>query len=139
MSARLFEEGVFAQGIGYPTVAEDKARVRTIVTATHTRENLDAALAAFETVGREPALDLGGFATQDERQAGWPASLAVRRWPRRTLAGAHGQVDYFGQLPARRRGARAEVGPVLGVARLAGAAAGVAADDAARRPCARRR
>ena len=53
---RLFEDGVFAQGIGFPTVPEAKARVRTIVTATHTRENLDAALAAFETVGRELAL-----------------------------------------------------------------------------------
>ncbi len=56
LSDRLFEEGVFAQGIGYPTVPEAKSRVRTIVTATHTRENLDAALAAFETVGRELAL-----------------------------------------------------------------------------------
>jgi len=53
LSDRLFEEGVFAQGIGYPTVPEEKSRVRTIVTATHTRENLDAALAAFEKVGRE--------------------------------------------------------------------------------------
>ena len=35
-SDRLFDEGVFAQGIGFPTVAEGKARVRTIVTATHT-------------------------------------------------------------------------------------------------------
>ena len=36
LSDRLFEEGVFAQGIAFPTVARDKARVRTIVTATHT-------------------------------------------------------------------------------------------------------
>jgi glycine C-acetyltransferase len=34
LSDRLFEEGVFAQGIGFPTVARDRARVRTIVTAT---------------------------------------------------------------------------------------------------------
>src|SRR5262245_3810415 len=40
LSDRLFEEGVFAQGIAYPTVARDKARVRTIVTATHTRDEL---------------------------------------------------------------------------------------------------
>ena len=40
LSDRLFTEGVFAQGIGFPTVARDKARVRTIVTATHTREDL---------------------------------------------------------------------------------------------------
>ena len=53
MSARLFEEGVFAQGIGYPTVARDRARVRTIVTATHTREHLDQALSAFAKVGKE--------------------------------------------------------------------------------------
>ncbi len=53
LSDRLFEERVFAQGIGYPTVANDKSRVRTIVTATHTKEDLDFALAAFEKVGRE--------------------------------------------------------------------------------------
>ena len=56
LSDRLFEEGVFAQGIGYPTVPEARSRVRTIVTAAHTRENLDAALATFEKVGRELAL-----------------------------------------------------------------------------------
>src|SRR5688500_10151004 len=39
LSDRLFEEGVFAQGIGFPTVARDKARVRTIVMATHTRRS----------------------------------------------------------------------------------------------------
>jgi glycine C-acetyltransferase len=38
LSDRLFQEGVFAQGIAFPTVAKDKARVRTIVTATHTRD-----------------------------------------------------------------------------------------------------
>jgi glycine C-acetyltransferase len=56
LSDRLFEEGVFAQGIGYPTVPEARSRVRTIITAAHTRENMDAALAAFEKVGRELAL-----------------------------------------------------------------------------------
>jgi glycine C-acetyltransferase len=56
LSDRLFEEGVFAQGIGYPTVARDKARVRTIVTATHTRDELQYALDAFEKVGRELGL-----------------------------------------------------------------------------------
>ena len=44
LSDRLFEEGVFAQGIAFPTVARDKARVRTIVTATHTRDELQFAL-----------------------------------------------------------------------------------------------
>jgi glycine C-acetyltransferase len=53
LSDRLFEEGVFAQGIAFPTVARDKARVRTIVTATHTREDLQFALDAFRKVGRE--------------------------------------------------------------------------------------
>jgi glycine C-acetyltransferase len=52
LSDRLFAEGVFAQGIGYPTVPEGKARVRTIVTATHTTADLDQALAAFERAGR---------------------------------------------------------------------------------------
>ncbi|MHB0886472.1 MAG: aminotransferase class I/II-fold pyridoxal phosphate-dependent enzyme, partial [Bacillota bacterium] len=52
-SDRLFEEGVFAQGIGFPTVAQEKSRVRTIVTATHTRGDLDEALGVFAKVGRE--------------------------------------------------------------------------------------
>nr|MBO2477783.1 8-amino-7-oxononanoate synthase [Bacillota bacterium] len=43
LSDRLFEEGVFAQGIAYPTVPRGKARVRTIVTAAHTRDDLDQA------------------------------------------------------------------------------------------------
>src|SRR4051812_6407265 len=53
LSDRLFEEGVFAQGIAFPTVARDKARVRTIVTATHTRAELQFALDRFAAVGRE--------------------------------------------------------------------------------------
>lgn len=53
LSDRLFSRGVFAQGIGFPTVPRDKARVRTIVTATHTREELQFALDAFAVVGRE--------------------------------------------------------------------------------------
>ena len=53
LSDRLFEEGVFAQGIGFPTVARGKARVRTIVTATHTREDLQFALDCFRKVGTE--------------------------------------------------------------------------------------
>jgi glycine C-acetyltransferase len=56
LSDRLFEEGVFAQGIGFPTVARDKARVRTIVAATHTRQDLQFALDTFAKVGRELAL-----------------------------------------------------------------------------------
>ncbi len=53
LSDRLFQEGVFAMGIAFPTVARDKARVRTIVTATHTREELQYALDVFAKVGRE--------------------------------------------------------------------------------------
>ena len=53
LSDRLFAKGVFAQGIGFPTVARGQARVRTIVTATHTREDLQFALDVFGDVGRE--------------------------------------------------------------------------------------
>ena len=53
LSDRLFEEGVFAQGIGFPTVPRGKARVRTIVTATHTRDELQFALECFKRVGAE--------------------------------------------------------------------------------------
>jgi glycine C-acetyltransferase len=56
LSDRLFEEGVFAQGIGFPTVPDDRSRVRTIVTAEHSHEELETCLAAFEKVGRELAL-----------------------------------------------------------------------------------
>lgn len=55
-SDRLFEKGVFAQGIGYPTVAKGRARLRTIVTATHTEEDLDRALSILEDVGRGLAI-----------------------------------------------------------------------------------
>jgi glycine C-acetyltransferase len=53
LSRRLFDEGVFAQGIVFPTVPADKCRVRTIVTALHTRDELSKALSAFEKVGKE--------------------------------------------------------------------------------------
>jgi glycine C-acetyltransferase len=53
MSDALFERGVFAQSIGFPTVARDKARLRTIMAATHTREDLQYALDTFAVVGRE--------------------------------------------------------------------------------------
>jgi glycine C-acetyltransferase len=52
----LFQEGVFASGIAFPTVARDKARVRTIVTAAHTREELQFALDVFKKVGTELGL-----------------------------------------------------------------------------------
>ena len=56
LSDGLFAEGVFAQGIAYPTVARDKARVRTIVTASHTRDELQYALDAFKKVGKQLGL-----------------------------------------------------------------------------------
>jgi glycine C-acetyltransferase len=55
-SDRLFEEGVFAMGIGFPTVPEEKSRVRTIVTAEHSTQELDTCLQVFEQVGRELAI-----------------------------------------------------------------------------------
>lgn len=51
-SRQLFEEGIFAVGLGFPTVPKDKARIRNIVTAEHTRDDLDRALAAYEKVGK---------------------------------------------------------------------------------------
>ena len=51
-SHALFEEGVLALGIGFPTVGKGHARVRTIVAATHTRAELDQALEAFKKAGR---------------------------------------------------------------------------------------
>jgi glycine C-acetyltransferase len=59
LSDRLLERGVFAQGIGFPTVARGRARVRTIVCATHTHDQLDRALLAFEEVGTRLGL-IGG-------------------------------------------------------------------------------
>lgn len=56
LAKRLFEEGVFAQEIVFPMVARDKARVRTIVTAMHPKEDLDFALNAFKKVGKELGL-----------------------------------------------------------------------------------
>ena len=53
LSDRLFAKGVFAQGIGFPTVPQGKARVRTIVTATHSRSDLEFALDAFRAVGTD--------------------------------------------------------------------------------------
>jgi glycine C-acetyltransferase len=58
-SARLTEEGVFAQSVVYPTVALDKARIRTIVTAEHTTAQLDRCLEAFSKVGKELGLISG--------------------------------------------------------------------------------
>jgi len=48
----LFDEGVYTQAFGYPTVPKGKAKLRTIVSSAHTREDLDFCLAAFAKVGR---------------------------------------------------------------------------------------
>jgi glycine C-acetyltransferase len=53
LSRELFAEGVLATGIGFPTVPKGKARVRTIVTATHTKAELDRALDVFRKVGKK--------------------------------------------------------------------------------------
>lgn len=52
-SRELFEEGVFAMALGFPTVPRGKARIRVMISAAHTREDLDAGLAAFAKVGRK--------------------------------------------------------------------------------------
>ena len=51
MSKMLLDEGVFVTGFGYPVVPKGHARVRCQISAAHTRGHLDAALAAFKTVG----------------------------------------------------------------------------------------
>jgi glycine C-acetyltransferase len=55
-SSRLFDEGVFALPIVFPMVAKDKARIRTIMNAALTREDLDEALSVFDRIGREVGL-----------------------------------------------------------------------------------
>jgi glycine C-acetyltransferase len=53
LAARLFDRGVFATSVVFPTVALGKARVRTIVTSEHSRDDLQTCIDAFEAVGRE--------------------------------------------------------------------------------------
>lgn len=52
-SKRLFEEGVFAMPLSFPTVPRGKARIRVMISAAHSRDDLDAGLAAFKKVGLE--------------------------------------------------------------------------------------
>ncbi len=52
-SRKLLEKGVFVSGIVFPTVPKGTGRVRTMVTAGHTKEQLDRAVQVFETVGKE--------------------------------------------------------------------------------------
>lgn len=55
-SDRLLDDGIFAQPVVFPTVALDRARIRTIVTAAHSDDQLDQALEAFARTGRELGL-----------------------------------------------------------------------------------
>jgi glycine C-acetyltransferase len=52
-SRKLFENGVFAMALGFPTVPRGLARIRVMNTAAHSQQDLDAGLAAFEKVGHE--------------------------------------------------------------------------------------
>lgn len=52
-SRRLFEEGLFAMAIGYPTVPKGKARIRVMISAAHSRDDLDRGLEIFAKVGKE--------------------------------------------------------------------------------------
>jgi len=55
-SRALFQQGLFATALAFPTVPEGKARLRTIVTATHTQAELTEALGILETVGKSQGL-----------------------------------------------------------------------------------
>ena len=52
-SRRLFDSGVFAMSIGYPTVPQGKARIRVMNSAAHSQGDLETALETFAIVGRE--------------------------------------------------------------------------------------
>lgn len=52
-SKELFESGVFAMAIGFPTVAQGKARIRVMISASHSKDDLDKGLEAFQSVGRK--------------------------------------------------------------------------------------
>lgn len=52
-SKKLFEAGVFAMSIGFPTVPQGLARIRVMISAAHSRDDLDQALAIFKQVGEE--------------------------------------------------------------------------------------
>ena len=55
-SKRLYEEGVFATAIGFPTVPRGKARIRVMISAAHSTDDLDQALAVFAKTGKELAV-----------------------------------------------------------------------------------
>ena len=53
MAARLLEEGIYVIGFFYPVVPKGQARIRVQISAAHSREHLDKAIAAFTKVGKE--------------------------------------------------------------------------------------
>ena len=53
MANSLLEEGIYVIGFFYPVVPKGEARIRVQLSAAHTKEHLDRALAAFEKVGRD--------------------------------------------------------------------------------------
>ena len=55
-SARLFDESIFAQSLGFPTVPRDTARIRAMISAAHTKDDLDVAIEAFKRVGKDMGL-----------------------------------------------------------------------------------
>jgi glycine C-acetyltransferase len=55
-SAALFDAGVMATGIAFPTVPEGKARIRTIMTSEHTRQQLDQALETITRIGKQKGI-----------------------------------------------------------------------------------
>jgi len=52
-SRKLFDEQVFAMSLGFPTVPQGKARIRVMISATHSKSDLDQALGSFKKVGEE--------------------------------------------------------------------------------------
>jgi glycine C-acetyltransferase len=56
MSELMLDEGIFVTGFGYPVVPQGHARIRCQLSASHTREDLDRAIAAFVRVGKKVGL-----------------------------------------------------------------------------------
>ena len=52
-SRELFESGVFAMSLGFPTVPQGKARIRVMISAAHSKDDLDKGLEAFKSVGKK--------------------------------------------------------------------------------------
>ena len=59
-SAKMLERGIYVVGFSYPVVPQGKARIRTQMSAAHTKEDLDHAISAFEAVGKELGVILSG-------------------------------------------------------------------------------